>query len=572
MSNEFALRQYTLPLPQPFETSKSLQDFGTPKPGAHHDESWPVLYILTNSKNKTAYIGQTTNYQRRMKQHAANVDKDFDRTLLIDNPTFNQSATFEFENRLIELFCADEKYQVTNANNGYAQFDYFERPQYRQKFRNLWTKLRKENYAIHPIEELENTDLFKFSPFKTLTPDQYETIETIYKRLEQEHEDIKHGGPKKERVTVVNGAPGTGKTTLAKVIAHVTGEKFEAINAVSSGVPELRKLIAKAQEDRRNGRGRTIVFIDEIHRFNKAQQDVLPYVENGTIVLIGATTENPFFEINSPLLSRMKVVRLEKLQAPQIQQILERAIADPERGFGNSFKAEPEALRIIADFAAGDARSALNILEQAEFMLPEEGERVLTVATLRSVIGTALQRYDKKGDQHYDIISAFIKSMRGGDADAALHYLARMIEGGEDVRFVARRVVICAAEDVGLADPQALVVANAAAQAADFVGWPEAQIPLAEAVCYIANAPKSNTAYMGIAKARADVRSRNCGSVPKHLRDAHYPGAAKLGHGIDYKYPHNFPGGWVEQQYLPDELMGTRYYIPSGHGQDKGRR
>lgn len=215
MSNEFALRQYTLPLPQPFETSESLQDFGTPNPGSHHDESWPVLYILTNSKNKTAYIGQTTNYRRRMKQHAANVDKDFDRTLLIDNPTFNQSATFEFENRLIELFCADEKYQVTNANNGYAQFDYFERPQYRQKFRDLWAKLREENYAIHPIEELENTDLFKFSPFKTLTPDQYETIEAIYRRLEQEHEDIKHGGPKKERVTVVNGAPGTGKTILA---------------------------------------------------------------------------------------------------------------------------------------------------------------------------------------------------------------------------------------------------------------------------------------------------------------------------------------------------------------------
>ena len=400
------------------------------------------------------------------------------------------------------------------------------------------------------------------------------------------------------------GPPGTGKTTLAKVIAHVTGEKFEAINAVSSGVPELRKLIAKAQEDRRNGRGRTIVFIDEIHRFNKAQQDVLlPYVENGTIVLIGATTENPFFEINSPLLSRMKVVRLEKLQAPQIQQILERAIADTERGFGNSFKAEPEALRIIADFAAGDARSALNILEQARtdnilcrrfpgylpllrFVCYAQLDAAAPGSALEALLDEleafalagipcrtpALQRYDKKGDQHYDIISAFIKSMRGGDADAALHYLARMIEGGEDVRFVARRVVICAAEDVGLADPQALVVANAAAQAADFVGWPEAQIPLAEAVCYIANAPKSNTAYMGIAKARTDVRSRNCGSVPKHLRDAHYPGAAKLGHGIDYKYPHNFPGGWVEQQYLPDELMGTRYYIPSGHGQDKGRR
>ena len=369
------------------------------------------------------------------------------------------------------------------------------------------------------------------------------------------------------------GPPGTGKTTLAQVIAHVTGEKFVAINAVSSGVPELRKLIAKAQDDRYNGRGRTIVFIDEIHRFNKAQQDVLlPYVENGTIVLIGATTENPFFEINSPLLSRMKVVRLEKLQPPQIQQILERAIADAERGFGGSFTAQSEALAIIADFAAGDARGALNILEQAEFMLPETGKRVLTVETLRSVIGTALQRYDKKGDAHYDIISAFIKSMRGSDADAALHYLARMIEGGEDLRFIARRIVICAAEDVGLADPQALVVANAAAQAADFVGWPEAQIPLAEAVCYIANAPKSNTAYMGIANARADVRKKNCGSVPKHLRDAHYPGAKALGHGLTYKYPHSFPRGWVEQQYLPDELLGTKYYIPSGHGQDKGRK
>jgi len=368
------------------------------------------------------------------------------------------------------------------------------------------------------------------------------------------------------------GPPGVGKTTLAGIIAKRTNAQFINFSAVTSGIKEIKEVMVQAENSRRMGI-KTLLFVDEIHRFNKAQQDVLlPYVENGTIVLIGATTENPFFEINSPLLSRMKVVRLEKLQAPQIQQILERAIADTERGFGNSFKAEPEALRIIADFAAGDARSALNILEQAEFMLPEDGERVLTVATLRSVIGTALQRYDKKGDQHYDIISAFIKSMRGGDADAALHYLARMIEGGEDVRFVARRVVICAAEDVGLADPQALVVANAAAQAADFVGWPEAQIPLAEAVCYIANAPKSNTAYMGIAKARTDVRSRNCGSVPKHLRDAHYPGAAKLGHGIDYKYPHNFPGGWVEQQYLPDELMGTRYYIPSGHGQDKGRR
>ena len=368
------------------------------------------------------------------------------------------------------------------------------------------------------------------------------------------------------------GPPGTGKTTLATVIANVTGNQFVSINAVSSGVPELRKLINKAQEFQRSGMGRTIVFIDEIHRFNKAQQDVLlPYVENGTIVLIGATTENPFFEINSPLLSRMKVIRLEKLTLQHMQQIILRAIADKERGFGGSFTIEEDALKILADFSAGDARSALNMLEQAEFMLPETGERKITIEVLRSVIGTAMQRYDKKGDQHYDIVSAFIKSMRGSDADAALHYLARMIEGGEDLRFIARRIVICAAEDVGLADPQALVIANAAAQAADFVGWPEAQIPLAEAVCYIANAPKSNASYMGIANARADVRKKNCGSVPKHLRDAHYPGAKELGHGIDYKYPHSY-GGWVQQQYLPDELVGVKYYVPSGNGQDIGRK
>ena len=368
------------------------------------------------------------------------------------------------------------------------------------------------------------------------------------------------------------GPPGTGKTTLATVIANVTGNQFVSINAVSSGVPELRKLISKAQELQRSGMGRTIVFIDEIHRFNKAQQDVLlPYVENGTIVLIGATTENPFFEINSPLLSRMKVIRLEKLTPQHMQQIILRAIADKERGFGDSFTIEEDALKILADFSAGDARSALNMLEQAEFMLPETGERKITIEVLRSVIGTAMQRYDKKGDQHYDIVSALIKSMRGSDADAALHYLARMIEGGEDLRFIARRIVICAAEDVGLADPQALVIANAAAQAADFVGWPEAQIPLAEAVCYIANAPKSNASYMGIANARADVRKKNCGSVPKHLRDAHYPGAKELGHGIDYKYPHSY-GGWVQQQYLPDELVGVKYYIPSGNGQDIGRK
>lgn len=368
------------------------------------------------------------------------------------------------------------------------------------------------------------------------------------------------------------GPPGTGKTTLARVIANTTGEQFVAINAVSSGVPELRKLISKAQDYQRSGMGRTIVFIDEIHRFNKAQQDVLlPYVENGTIILIGATTENPFFEINSPLLSRMKIIRLEKLTPEYIKKILLRAINDNEKGFGGSFTAEEEVLDILADFADGDARSALNMLEQAEFMLPVSGERHLTADILRSIIGNAMMRYDKKGDQHYDIVSAFIKSMRGSDVDAALHYLARMIEGGEDLRFIARRIVICAAEDVGLADPNALVVANAAAQVADFVGFPEAQIPLAEAVCYIARAPKSNAAYMGIASARADLKNGKFGSVPKHLRDAHYPGAKALGHGIEYKYPHDYPGGWVKQQYLPDELAGRKYYVPSGNGQDTDR-
>lgn len=368
------------------------------------------------------------------------------------------------------------------------------------------------------------------------------------------------------------GPPGTGKTTLAEVIANTTGDEFISINAVSSGVPELRKHIQKAQENLRCGQGRTIVFIDEIHRFNKAQQDVLlPYVENATIILVGATTENPFFEINSPLLSRMKVIRLEKLQKEHIKQILQRAISDKENGFAESFSISDDALNIIADFCEGDARGALNILEQAEFMLPEKDNRIVTAEVLRNIIGNAMQRYDKKGDQHYDIISAFIKSMRGSDANAALHYLARMIEGGEDLRFIARRICICAAEDVGLADPNAIVVANACANVADFVGWPEAQLPLAEAVLYICNAPKSNSATMGIEYARNDVKNNRIGNVPPHLRDAHYPGAATFGHGIDYKYPHSY-GGWVKQQYLPDELVGVEYYKPTGNGEDKGCR
>ncbi|MEG1159673.1 MAG: replication-associated recombination protein A [Acidaminococcaceae bacterium] len=366
------------------------------------------------------------------------------------------------------------------------------------------------------------------------------------------------------------GPPGTGKTTMAEVIANLTGAAFEAINAVSSGVPELRKLIARASERLRAGLGRTIVFIDEIHRFNKGQQDVLlPHVENGTIILLGATTENPFFEINSPLLSRMKIIRLELLTQADIKLILQRALTDEENGYGREqITLTTSAMNTISSMAAGDARVALNLLEQAKIMLPE-GKKTIELEDLQAILGEALLRYDKKGDYHYDVVSAFIKSMRGSDADAALHYLARMLESGEDVRFIARRIVICAAEDIGNADPQALVVANAAAQAAHFIGLPEAGIPLAQAVCYLAKAPKSNSCYLAIAAALSDVKNKHCGSVPAHLKDAHYAGASKLAHGQGYLYPHDYPEGYVKQQYLPDELKNVSYYVPKSIGAEK---
>lgn len=365
------------------------------------------------------------------------------------------------------------------------------------------------------------------------------------------------------------GPPGTGKTTLAHIIANMTQSRFVALNAVSSGVPELRKLIGEARDALYSGMGRTIVFIDEIHRFNKDQQDVLlPYVENGTVILIGATTENPFFEVNAPLLSRMKIIRLERLDKNAVKKILQKALTDKENGYGRQGLAmTDEALEALADFCGGDARVALNLLEQAEFMLPD-GVKTIDGAVLKSVMGDAFKRYDKKGDRHYDTVSAFIKSMRGSDADAALHYLAEMLESGEDVRFIARRIVICAAEDVGNADPMALVVANSAAQAAHFIGLPEAQLPLAQAVCYIANAPKSNACCTAIFSAREEARAVQR-TVPKHLRDAHYPGAGALGHGTGYKYPHDYPGGWVQQQYMPDELIGHKYYFPKDIGAEK---
>ncbi|MBQ6006252.1 MAG: replication-associated recombination protein A [Selenomonadaceae bacterium] len=352
------------------------------------------------------------------------------------------------------------------------------------------------------------------------------------------------------------GAPGTGKTTLAKIIANTTESNFVKVNAALSGISELRGIVKEAEDQRKFYRRRTILFIDEIHRFNKGQQDfLLPYVEDGRITLIGATTENPFFEVNAALLSRVKIVRLEKLTTADVKKILARAV-ELEK-----FSAEERALEIIADFADGDARMALNLLEQASF----SGK--ISVEALADLLGEKIRRYDKKGDTHYDTASAFIKSMRGSDPDAAIFYLAKMIDGGEDLKFIARRIVICAAEDVGNAAPQALILANAAAQAVQFVGLPEARIILAQAVTYIAAAPKSNAAYLAIDKALADVKNSG-GDVPNHLRDTHYKGSKTFGHGVGYKYPHDFENHFVRQQYLPDKKISARYYEPTTQGSE----
>jgi len=365
------------------------------------------------------------------------------------------------------------------------------------------------------------------------------------------------------RSVLLYGPPGTGKTSLAHVIALATQAHFEQLSAVTSGVADVRRVMEEARE-RRAGTGRpTILFIDEVHRFSRTQQDaLLPGVEAGWVVFIGATTENPFFSLTGPLLSRSLLFRLEPLERSDVREILERALKDPEHGLGGRFTAPGDVLDHLAGKAEGDARVALNALDAAGERATARGDGAISEQDVEEALRQRLVRYDRAGDQHYDIISAFIKAMRGSDPDAALAWLARMIHSGEDPRFIARRMVIFASEDVGLADPHALVVATAAAQAVQFVGLPEVQLNLAHAAVYLATAPKSNAVIRAIGSAMADVETEGQGAVPSHLRDAHYPGAKALGHGAGYKYPHDFPGATVEQSYMPEGFEGKRYWEP----------
>ncbi len=369
------------------------------------------------------------------------------------------------------------------------------------------------------------------------------------------------------------GPPGSGKTTLAKIISNLTKTNFVEISAVTSKVAEVRDLIDQAKERLQLQKQRTTLLIDEIHRFNKAQQDaLLPAVEDGTIILIGVTTENPYFEVNSPLISRSRVFVLEALSTSDILVILKRALSHREKGLAKyQPEVEEEALKFIAEMSQGDARQALNALEMAVMTTEPDtgGARKITVAIARDATQNRAIIYDRDGDSHYDIASAFIKSIRGSDPDAALYWLARMILGGEDPKFIARRMIIAASEDIGLADSRALEVAVAAARAVEFVGLPEARINLAHAVIYLSTAPKSNSVIRAIDGALNSVKDGRNSPVPKHLRDSHYPGAKKLGHGKGYKYPHNYQDGYIHQDYLPGDLTTEEYYAPSSHGDEK---
>ena len=366
------------------------------------------------------------------------------------------------------------------------------------------------------------------------------------------------------------GPPGTGKTSLAYVIANTTRAHFEQINAADANVADVRRIIAAARERRRLEGARTVLFVDELHRFNKAQQDVLlPDVEDGVVILIGATTHNPFFSINAPLISRSQIFEFRPLSRDDIKQLLANALEDEERGLGSHrVSLDEDAADFLAEISDGDARRALNALEIGVLTTPanEEGVIRYTLPIAEESIQKKAVVYDRDEDAHYDVASAFIKSMRGSDPDAAIYWLAKMIEAGEDPRFIARRIVICAAEDVGNAAPMALVLATAALEAAEFVGMPEARIPLAQAVTYIATAPKSNASYMALEKALADVREGRTMPIPEHLRDANYPGAKRLGHGEGYKYAHSYQDHFVEQEYIPEQRI---YYEPSEQGHER---
>ena len=360
------------------------------------------------------------------------------------------------------------------------------------------------------------------------------------------------------------GPPGCGKTSLARVISNTTKCKFLKINAVTSGISDIKNAVETAQNALLNPSGKCILFIDEIHRFNKLQQDaLLPYVENGTIILIGATTENPYFEVNKALISRSMVFHLQPLTDEDIFKVLKKSLTS-EDGLGSyNIKIEDETLKKLAITSGGDVRTALNGLEVAVLTTQIDSNGIINITDdiLKECVQTRKAVFDKKGDSHYDNISAFIKSMRGSDVDAALFYLARAINAGEDPVFMARRIVIAAAEDVGMANPNALVVATSAMQAVTMVGMPEARIILAEATVYVATSKKSNAAYLGIDKALADVANKDTGTIPMHIRNAPAEGMSKEGYGVGYKYPHDYPNHWVEQQYLPDKMLGTKYYI-----------
>ncbi|HIX16611.1 MAG TPA: replication-associated recombination protein A [Candidatus Hungatella pullicola] len=369
------------------------------------------------------------------------------------------------------------------------------------------------------------------------------------------------------------GPPGTGKTTLAKVIANTTSAGFRQINATVAGKKDMEEIVAEAKNNLGMYGKKTILFVDEIHRFNKGQQDyLLPFVEDGTLILIGATTENPYFEVNSALLSRSRVFELKPLEKDDIKILIQRAVYDREKGMGAyDGEIDEEALEFLADVANGDARAALNAVELGIMTTDrsEDGKIHINLAVAQECIQKRAVRYDKDGDNHYDTISAFIKSMRGSDPDAAVYYLARMLYAGEDIKFIARRIMICAAEDVGNADPQALVVAVAAAQAAERIGLPEAQIILSQAVTYVASAPKSNAACMAVFEAMEAVKDKKTMPVPVHLQDSHYKGAAKLGHGHGYLYAHDYPNHYVKQQYLPDGMEEMSFYHPTENGYEK---